>query len=57
MDFPFYMVAPFVNNSDDFDTPSRVEKTKALIDYICQVTECSYFSPIIRAIIEFPKSK
>ena len=34
MDFPFYMIAPFVNSSDDFDTDSRVEKTKILIDYI-----------------------
>jgi len=33
-DFPFYMVAPFVNYSDDFDTDSRIEKTKMLIDYL-----------------------
>ena len=34
MDFPFYMIAPFVNRSDDFDTSSRINKTKILIDYI-----------------------
>ena len=34
MDFPFYMIAPFVNKSDDFDTDGRILKTKELIDYI-----------------------
>ena len=34
MDFPFYMVAPHVDSTDDFGTDARMEKTYELIKYI-----------------------
>lgn len=34
MDFPFYMIAPHVDNTDDFGTDARMEKTHELIKYI-----------------------
>ncbi len=34
LDFPFYMIAPHVDKTDDFGTDSRVSKTYELINYI-----------------------
>jgi predicted peptidase len=33
-DFPFYMIAPHVDSTDDFGTDARMEKTYELINYI-----------------------
>ena len=33
-DYPFYMIAPHVDNTDDFATDSRMQKTYELINYI-----------------------